>query len=187
MTAAKQREGKEREGGLRGGIKGILSHRGYDIQELAESEEFGTDVDEDWEADLGGNRERLSRCFVLVALWRIAVCYSKGRGGEWCCVFGVLIEGKQRAHEEKIKMHTMVHEKLIEFYRGFKTNAHPMAILVGVVGALSAFYHDSLDITNPTHVELSMYRLIAKMPTIAAIAYKTSIGRFDRLVLGVGI
>jgi len=71
----------------------------------------------------------------------------------------------------------MVHEKLLAFYRGFKSDAHPMAIMVGVVGALSAFYHDSLDIHDLTHRARSAYRLIAKMATIAAMAYKTSVGQ----------
>lgn len=77
----------------------------------------------------------------------------------------------------KIKNHTMVHEQLIHFYRGFRRDAHPMAIMVGVVGALSAFYHDSLDISNPSHREISAFRMIAKMPTIAAMCYKYSIGQ----------
>lgn len=77
----------------------------------------------------------------------------------------------------KINSHTMVHEQLIHFYRGFRRDAHPMAIMVGVVGALSAFYHDSLDIHDPEQRELASIRLVAKMPTIAAMAYKYSIGQ----------
>ena len=73
--------------------------------------------------------------------------------------------------------HTLVHEQLIHFYYGFPRNAHPMAIMCGVVGGLSAFYHDSLDINNPKHRELAALRLIAKMPTIAAMSYKYSIGQ----------
>jgi len=75
-----------------------------------------------------------------------------------------------------IKQHTMVHEKLKTFVQGFKDSAHPMAIMVGVVGALSAFYHNDLDITIPEQRALSAVRLIAKMPTIAAMAYKTAMG-----------
>jgi citrate synthase len=77
----------------------------------------------------------------------------------------------------KIQHHTMVHEQLGGFLNGFPRNAHPMAIMCGVVGALSAFYHDSLEIKNPTHRELAALRLVAKMPTIAAMAYKYSIGQ----------
>lgn len=73
--------------------------------------------------------------------------------------------------------HTMVHEQLNHFYNGFPRNAHPMAIMCGVVGALSAFYHDSLDIKNEKHREIAAFRLIAKMPTIAAMCYKYSIGQ----------
>jgi citrate synthase len=73
--------------------------------------------------------------------------------------------------------HTMVHEQIRNFFNGFRRDAHPMAIMVGVVGALSAFYHDSLDIKNPEHRASSALRLIAKMPTIAAMCYKYSIGQ----------
>ncbi|HXS51376.1 MAG TPA: citrate synthase [Usitatibacter sp.] len=73
--------------------------------------------------------------------------------------------------------HTMVHEQLARLYQGFRRDAHPMAVLVGVVGALSAFYHDSLDINDPKHREISAFRLIAKMPTIVAMAYKYSMGQ----------
>jgi citrate synthase len=76
-----------------------------------------------------------------------------------------------------ISRHTMLHEQLMQFYRGFRRDAHPMAIMCGVVGALSAFYHDSTDIADPTHRTISSHRLIAKMPTIAAAAYKYSIGQ----------
>ncbi len=73
--------------------------------------------------------------------------------------------------------HTMVHEQMRNFFNGFRRDAHPMAIMVGVVGALSAFYHDTLDIRIPEHRETSALRLIAKMPTIAAMCYKYSIGQ----------
>ncbi|RME63944.1 MAG: citrate (Si)-synthase, partial [Alphaproteobacteria bacterium] len=71
-----------------------------------------------------------------------------------------------------ITYHTMVHEQLKTFFNGFRRDAHPMAILVGVVGALAAFYHDSTDINDPRQRMIASYRLIAKMPTIAAMAYK---------------
>ena len=76
-----------------------------------------------------------------------------------------------------ITRHTMLHEQLATFYRGFRRDAHPMAIMCGVVGALSAFYHDSTDIADPAQREISAHRLIAKMPTIAAMAFKYSIGQ----------
>ena len=76
-----------------------------------------------------------------------------------------------------ITRHTMVHDQLRQFYQGFRRDAHPMAIMCGVVGALSAFYHDSTDISDPEHRKISSHRLIAKMPTIAAWAYKYSIGQ----------
>ncbi|HSG35171.1 MAG TPA: citrate synthase [Sphingomonadaceae bacterium] len=76
-----------------------------------------------------------------------------------------------------ISRHTMLHEQLIQFYRGFRRDAHPMAVMCGVVGALSAFYHDSTDISDPEHRRISSHRLIAKMPTIAAMAYKYSVGQ----------
>ena len=76
-----------------------------------------------------------------------------------------------------VMRHTMVHEQLRTFYNGFRRDAHPMAVMCGVVGALSAFYHDSLDITNPEHRRISAFRLIAKVPTIAAWAHKYNIGQ----------
>jgi citrate synthase len=76
-----------------------------------------------------------------------------------------------------ITRHTMLHEQLATFYRGFRRDAHPMAIMCGVVGALSAFYHDSTDITDPYQRMVASHRLIAKMPTIAAMAYQYSVGR----------
>ena len=76
-----------------------------------------------------------------------------------------------------ITRHTMVHEQLAQFYRGFRRDAHPMAIMCGVVGALSAFYHDSTDIEDPQQRMIASHRLIAKMPTIAAMAYKYSVGQ----------
>ena len=76
-----------------------------------------------------------------------------------------------------ITHHTMVHEQLHYFFRGFRRDSHPMATLVGVVGAMSAFYHDSLDINDPHHREVASIRLIAKLPTLAAMAYKYSLGQ----------
>lgn len=78
---------------------------------------------------------------------------------------------------QTINSHTLVHEQIYHFLNGFRRDAHPMAIMVGVVGALSAFYHDSLDINNPEHRSTAAFRLIAKMPTIAAMCYKYSIGQ----------
>ncbi len=76
-----------------------------------------------------------------------------------------------------VMRHTMLHEQIRQFYNGFRRDAHPMAVMCGVVGALSAFYHDSLDINNPDHRHISAFRLIAKMPTIAAWAHKYNIGQ----------
>ncbi len=81
-----------------------------------------------------------------------------------------------RDFRRTISMHTMVHEQMTRFFTGFRRDAHPMAVMVGVVGALSAFYHDSTDISNPEHRRIATNRMIAKMPTIAAMAYKYSIG-----------
>ena len=122
------------------GEKGILLHRGYPIDELAENSDF------------------LETCYLLLN--------------------GDLPNQEQKdkfVHD--ITYHSMLHEQLAQFYRGFRRDAHPMAILVGVVGALSAFYHDSTDIDDPHQRMVASYRLIAKMPTIAAWAYKYSIGQ----------
>ena len=122
------------------GEKGILLHRGYPIDELAENSDF------------------LETCYLLLN--------------------GDLPNQEQKdkfVHD--ITYHSMLHEQLAQFYRGFRRDAHPMAILVGVVGALSAFYHDSTDIEDPHQRMVASYRLIAKMPTIAAWAYKYSIGQ----------
>ncbi|HOO51122.1 MAG TPA: citrate synthase [Alphaproteobacteria bacterium] len=78
---------------------------------------------------------------------------------------------------KNITYHTMVHEQLQFFFRGFRRDAHPMAIMCGVVGALAAFYHDSLDISDPRQREISAHRLIAKLPTLAAMAFKYSVGQ----------
>jgi citrate synthase len=84
---------------------------------------------------------------------------------------------EKQKFEDTITSHTMVHEQLLGLYRGFRRDAHPMAIMVGVVGALSAFYHDSTDINDPKQRVIASHRLVAKIPTIAAMAYKYSIGQ----------
>ncbi len=83
---------------------------------------------------------------------------------------------QQAAFIKKVKAHTMVHDQMARFFTGFRRDAHPMAVMVGVVGALSAFYHDSLDISNPEHRDTSALRLLAKVPTIAAMAHKYHTG-----------
>ena len=95
----------------------------------------------------------------------------------------LLLNGRLPTAQEKadfdrtITYHTMVNEQLAGFYRGFRRDAHPMAVLCGVTGALSAFYHDSTDIENPEHRMIASHRLVAKMPTLAAMAYKYSLGQ----------
>ncbi len=122
------------------GEKGILLHRGYPIEQLAEKSDY------------------LETCYLLLN--------------------GELPTAEQKtAFVDTVKNHTMVHDQLKTFFNGFRRDAHPMAIMCGVVGALSAFYHDSLDINNPQHREISAIRLIAKMPTIAAMAHKYSTGQ----------
>ena len=122
------------------GNKGLLLHRGYRIEELAEKTSF------------------LETAYLL-------------------------LYGKLPNSEDKIEFvnaittHTMLNEQISNFYRGFRDNAHPMAILCGVVGAMAAFYHDSTDINNKEQRKIASHRLIAKMPTIAAMAYKYSIGQ----------
>ena len=122
------------------GDEGVLLHRGYSIEQLAQDSSF------------------------------MEVAY-------------LLTEGELPSKEElekfeyTISRHTMVHEQLMQFFRGFRRDAHPMAIMCGVVGALSAFYHDSTDIDDPKQRMIASHRLIAKMPTIAAMAYKYSVGQ----------
>jgi citrate synthase len=100
----------------------------------------------------------------------IEVCYL--------LLYGELPNQKQLAEfSELVTRHTMVHEQMHYFYRGFRRDAHPMAIMTGVVGAMAAFYHDSTDITDPQQREIASIRMIAKMPTIAAMAYKYSVGQ----------
>jgi citrate synthase len=122
------------------GDEGILMHRGYPIEELAEHSDFP------------------EVCYLLLK--------------------GELPTAAQKSKFERdITLHTMVHEQINRFYTGFRRDAHPMAVMCGVVGALSAFYHDSLDINDAHQRMVASYRLIAKMPTIAAMAYKYSIGQ----------
>ena len=122
------------------GDQGILLHRGYPIDQLAEQSDY------------------LETCYLLL-------------NGELPSP-----EAKTKFDTE-IRYHTMLHEQIAQFYRGFRRDAHPMAVMCGVVGALSAFYHDSLAIHDPRQRMVSSYRLIAKMPTIAAWAYKYSLGQ----------
>ncbi|MEQ1889569.1 MAG: citrate synthase [Alphaproteobacteria bacterium] len=95
----------------------------------------------------------------------------------------LLLEGELPTKKQKekfvhdITMHTMLHEQILNVFRGFRRDSHPMAVMCGVAGALSAFYHDSTDITDPHQRMVASYRMIAKMPTIAALAYKYSLGQ----------
>lgn len=122
------------------GAKGILLHRGYPIETLAENSTY------------------LESCYLLLH-------------GE--------LPSKKEYDEfvDVITHHTMLHESISRFFRGFNHDSHPMAMMCGAVGALSAFYHDSLDITNERHRLVSAHRLIAKMPTLAAMCYKHHIGQ----------
>jgi citrate synthase len=96
----------------------------------------------------------------------------------WLLIYGELpTEQELAGFKEKIRKHTMLHEDFREFFGGFPTDAHPMAVLSSAVAALSTFYQDSLDPFDPEHVEMSTVRLLAKMPTIAAYAYKKSMGQ----------
>ena len=122
------------------GGKGILLHRGYPIDQLADNSDY------------------LEVCYLLL--------------------YGELPSAAEKEKfESTINNHTMVHEQLRGFYHGFRCDAHPMAIMCGVVGALSAFYHDSLEISDERHREIAAFRLIAKMPTLAAMCYKYSLGQ----------
>ena len=122
----------------------------------------------------GGKGELLHRGYPIDQLAEkshyLEVCYL--------LLYGDLPSAEQLEDFEcRVTNHTMLHEQMQNFFRGFRRDAHPMAIMVGVVGAMSAFYHDSTDITDPWHREVASIRLIAKMPTIAAWAYKYSIGQ----------
>jgi citrate synthase len=93
-------------------------------------------------------------------------------------LYGELPTAQQKADfVDRVVHHTMVHEQMSRFFQGFRRDAHPMAVMVGSVGALSAFYHDSTDITDPTQRMVASIRMIAKMPTLAAMAYKYSVGQ----------
>ena len=121
------------------GDSGVLLHRGYPIDQLAEQSDY------------------LELCYLLLN--------------------GELPNAAEREQfNTTIKRHTMVHEKLRTFIEGFRREAHPMAIMCGIVGALSAFYHNSLDINNDEHRRRTALRLIAKMPTLAAMSYKYARG-----------
>ncbi len=105
---------------------------------------------------------------------------EKGDFIETCYLlyYGELPNAKQRAEfERNITRHTMVNEQMVLFFRGFRRDAHPMAVMVAVVGALAAFYHDSTDVNDSRQREVASHRMIAKIPTIAAMAYKYSIGQ----------
>jgi len=122
------------------GDKGILLHRGFAIEQLAEKSDY------------------LETCYLLM--------------------YGELPSADQKEKfVSKVKHHTMVHDQINNFFRGFRRDAHPMAVMCGVVGALSAFYHDALDISDEAHREMAAIRLIAKMPTLAAMSYKYSVGQ----------
>jgi len=122
------------------GDKGVLLHRGYPIEQLADHGDF------------------VETCYLLL--------------------YGELPTKQQNEDfHEKITYHTMVHEQMMRFFTGFRRDAHPMAIMCGVVGALSAFYHDSTDISDTKQRMIASHRMIAKMPTIAAMAYKYHIGQ----------
>ena len=122
------------------GDKGVLMHRGYEIEELALKSDY------------------LEVCYLLLN----DDLPNKTQKKEFCQV---------------IRNHTMLHDQMQYFFRGFRRDAHPMAIMVAVVGALSAFYHDSLDIQDEEQRKLASIRMIAKMPTIAAQVYKYTIGQ----------
>ncbi|WP_457648864.1 citrate synthase [Profundibacter sp.] len=122
------------------GEKGILLHRGYPIDQLAEKSHY------------------LEVCYLLL--------------------YGDLPNAAElEDFEDRVTHHTMVHEQMMNFFKGFRRDAHPMAIMTGVIGAMSAFYHDSLDINDPHQREVASIRMIAKMPTIAAMAFQYSNGR----------
>jgi citrate synthase len=109
--------------------------------------------------------------------------HDLAEGCEFTDVVHLLLYGElpnaeeKRVFDRKLTLHTMVHEQLQFLYRGFPRRSHPMAILVGAVASLSAFYHDSLDLNDPNQRELAAHRIVAKIPTLAAMAYKYSIGQ----------
>ncbi|PIE06448.1 MAG: citrate (Si)-synthase, partial [Rhodobacterales bacterium] len=122
----------------------------------------------------GGKGELLHRGYPIDQL------ASKSHYLEVCflLLYGELPTATElEAFERRVTRHTMVHEQINKFFSGYRRDAHPMATLVGVVGALSAFYHDSVDISDPWQREVAAIRMIAKLPTITAMAYKYSIGQ----------
>jgi citrate synthase len=122
------------------GDNGVLLHRGYPIDQLAENGDF------------------LETCYLLL--------------------YGELPTAAQKADfDHRVSRHTMVHEQMSRFFSGFRRDAHPMAVVCGVVGALSAFYHDSTDISDEYQRMVASLRMIAKLPTIAAMAHKYSVGQ----------
>ncbi len=122
------------------GDAGVLLHRGYPIDQLAENGDF------------------LETCYLLL--------------------YGELPTSAQKAEfDYTVTRHTMVHDQMRRFFEGFRRDAHPMAVMVGCVGALAAFYHDSTDISDPKQRMIASMRMIAKMPTIAAMAYKYNVGQ----------
>ena len=122
------------------GDEGILLHRGYPIEQLADHGDF------------------LETCYLLL--------------------HGELPTPAQKAEfDYTVTRHTMVHDQMSRFFQGFRRDAHPMAVMVGAVGALAAFYHDSTDINDPKQRMIASHRMIAKMPTLAAMAYKYNIGQ----------
>ncbi|WP_394209804.1 citrate synthase [Psychrobacter piscatorii] len=121
----------------------------------------------------GGKGELLHRGYPIDELAN----YAEYLEVAYALLNGDLPNAEQKADFfEKIREHTAVHDQLRKFFEGFRRDAHPMAIMVGVVGALSAFYHDNLDLSNEEHREITAIRLIAKMPTLAAMSYKYSQG-----------
>ncbi len=118
-----------------------------------------------------------------VLLYRGYPIEQLAENGDFLETSYLLIHGELPTHQQRkefektITYHTMLHEQMYSFYKGFRRDAHPMAIMCGVVGALSAFYHDSTDINDPRQREIATTRLVAKMPSIAAAAYKYSIGQ----------
>ncbi len=122
------------------GDEGVLLHRGYPIEQLADHGDF------------------LETCYLLL--------------------HGELPTPAEKAKfDQTVTRHTMVHDQMTRFFQGFRRDAHPMAVLVGAVGALAAFYHDSTDINDPVQRMVASHRMIAKMPTLAAMAYKYNIGQ----------
>lgn len=122
----------------------------------------------------GGKGELLHRGYPIDQLAEkshyLEVCYL--------LLYGELPSAeKLEDFESRVTNHTMLHEQMVNFFRGFRRDAHPMAIMTGVVGAMSAFYHDSTDISDEWQREVASIRLVAKMPTIAAMAYKYTIGQ----------